>query len=131
MYLAMWTRPDIAYPVSILSQFNTNNTWEHWHAAKRILRYLKGTNEHCVVYKSSAKGIEGFVDASYAGKTDERKSYSGYMFKLGSAAISWGSKKQRCTSLLYCIYYAFVKSIQGLIPIGCRTCLRIIQKYLG
>ena len=43
MYLAMWTRPDIAYPVSILSQFNTNYTWEHWHAAKRILRYLKGT----------------------------------------------------------------------------------------
>jgi len=27
------------------------------------LRYLKGTIEHCVVYKSSGKGIEGFVDA--------------------------------------------------------------------
>ena len=69
MYLAMWTRPDIAYPGSILSQFNTNCTWEHWHAAKRILRYLKGTIEYCIVYKSSGKGIEGFVDASYAGKT--------------------------------------------------------------
>ena len=94
MYLAMWTRPDIAYPVSILSQFNTNYTWEHWHAAKRILRYLKGTIGHCIVYKLSGKGIEGFVDASYAGKTDEMKSYSGYMFKLGSAAVSWGSKNK-------------------------------------
>ena len=38
MYLAMWTKPDIAYPVSILSHFNTNYTWEHWHAAKKYLR---------------------------------------------------------------------------------------------
>ena len=49
-------------------------------------------------------------------------------------AISYSSKnvsiKQYCI-VLYCIYYAFVKSIQGLIPIGCRTCLRIIQRYLG
>ena len=51
------------------------------------------------MYKSSGKNIEGFVDASYAGKTDERKSYSGYMFKLGNAAISWGRNKQRYTSL--------------------------------
>jgi hypothetical protein len=33
--------------------------------------------------------------------------------------------------VLYCIYYAFIKSIQGLIPIGYRTCRRIIQRYLG
>jgi hypothetical protein len=51
------------------------------------------------VYKLTGKGIEGFVDASSAGKTDQRKSYSGYIFKLGNAAVSWGSKKQRCTSL--------------------------------
>ena len=95
MYLAMWTRPDISYPVSVLSQFNTVYTWEHWHAAKRILKYWKGTVKHCTVYKLSGKGTEGFVDASYAGKTDQRKSYSGNMFKLGNAAVSWGSKKQR------------------------------------
>ena len=44
------------------------------------------------MYKSSGNRIEGFVNDSYAGETDETKSYSGYIFKLGSAAISWGSK---------------------------------------
>uniref|UniRef100_A0A5S6R2R3 Reverse transcriptase Ty1/copia-type domain-containing protein n=1 Tax=Trichuris muris TaxID=70415 RepID=A0A5S6R2R3_TRIMR len=43
MYLAVATRPDIAYAVSFLSQFNTCYTVEHWKAAKRVLRYLKGT----------------------------------------------------------------------------------------
>jgi len=32
--------------------------------------------------------------------------------------------------VLYCIYYAFIRSILGLVPIGYRTCLRIIQRYL-
>ena len=62
---------------------------------KIYLGNLTGTIKHCIVYKLSGKGTEGFVDASYAGKTDQRKYYSGYMFKLGNAAVSWGSKKQR------------------------------------
>jgi hypothetical protein len=43
MYLAVCTRPDISHAVSILSQFNTDFKEEHWKAAKRVLRYLKGT----------------------------------------------------------------------------------------
>lgn len=39
MYLAVSTRPDIAYTVSSLSQFNDCNGLTHWTAAKRVLRY--------------------------------------------------------------------------------------------
>jgi hypothetical protein len=44
-----FTRPDIAHVTSVLSQLNTGFTEEHWKAAKRVLRYLKGTmNLSCV-----------------------------------------------------------------------------------
>ncbi|XP_070144879.1 uncharacterized protein [Drosophila kikkawai] len=42
MFLAVSTRPDIAFAVNFLSQFNSNYSAEHWKASKRILRYLKG-----------------------------------------------------------------------------------------
>jgi len=40
MYLAVLTRPNIAFSVSFLSQFNNSYTESHWKCAKRILRYL-------------------------------------------------------------------------------------------
>jgi len=43
MYLAIATRPDIAYIASYLGQFNHCHTEEHWVAAKRVLRFLRGT----------------------------------------------------------------------------------------
>ena len=41
----------------------------------------------------------GFSDADWGGDLDDRKSTSGYMFKLGGAAVSWRSKKQACVAL--------------------------------
>lgn len=38
MYVAVTTRPDIAYVVNFMSQFNSNYNEEHWNAAKRIMR---------------------------------------------------------------------------------------------
>lgn len=52
MYLVVSTRPDITYTVNFMSQINTNYTSEHWVAAKRILRYLKGTVKHGLMYKN-------------------------------------------------------------------------------
>jgi hypothetical protein len=41
MYLASATRPDISFAVSKLSRFDSNLGDDHWHALKRVLRYLK------------------------------------------------------------------------------------------
>jgi hypothetical protein len=51
MYLATCTRPDIAYVVGQLSMYMAVPTVEHWMIAKRVLRYLKGTQERvcCMV----------------------------------------------------------------------------------
>ena len=99
MYLAVSTRPDIAYAVSALSQFNVRHGLEHWNAAKRVLRYLKSTSNYGLTFKKTGKDLVGYVDAVWAGCPDDRRSYTGYAFIFGNAAVSWEAKKQRTVAL--------------------------------
>lgn len=99
MYVAVCTRPDIAHVVSVLSQFNNCYGEIHWKAAKRVLRYLKGTLDYCLTFKKSGLKITSFVDADWAGNTIDRRSYTGYVFKIGSNVVSWESRKQRTVAL--------------------------------
>lgn len=46
MFLMVATRPDLAYIVSVLSQFSEMPDESHWNGVKRIFRYLKGTIDH-------------------------------------------------------------------------------------
>jgi hypothetical protein len=50
IYLSVVTRPDIAYAVSIISQNMKCPTQQDWTAAKRVLRYIKGTNGLGITY---------------------------------------------------------------------------------
>lgn len=99
LYLAVCTRPDIAYVSSLLSQFNTCYDNTHWIAAKRVLRYLAGTRNLGLVFEKSEKDIEAFVDADWAGDVTDRRPYTGLVTKLGNAAISWESRKQKTVAL--------------------------------
>lgn len=99
MYLAVCTRPDIAYAVSYLSQFNSCFDQTHWTAAKRILRYLNGTKDFGLIFKKTGKKLVGYVDADHAGDVCDRKSYTGFVFTLGGSPISWESRKQTTVSL--------------------------------
>lgn len=99
IYLAVNTRPDIAFSVNFLSQFNTNYNEEHWQAAKRILRYIKGTIDSCLLYRQDSLQLYGVVDADWGANMADRRSYSGFAFILAGAAISWEARKQRTVSL--------------------------------
>jgi hypothetical protein len=67
----------------------------HWVEAKHILRYLRGTITYGLRYTSSeGLFLHGYADVNWAGSLVEWKSTSGYCFSLGSAMISWSSKKQ-------------------------------------
>ena len=93
MYLTE-TRPDIMYSVSLISMYMENPTEMHLLVAKRILRYLQGTREFELFYKRGEKfNLLGFTDSDYDGDSDDRKSSSGYVFMMGSATISWSSRK--------------------------------------
>ncbi|CAL1355518.1 unnamed protein product [Linum trigynum] len=67
---------------------------------KRVLRYVKGTIDHGILYKKGAYcKLEGYCDADYAGDLDTRRSTTGYVFTLGSGAVSWCTKRQPIVSL--------------------------------
>jgi len=100
MYIAIGTRPDIAHSVSALSQFNDCFDDSHWSAAKKILRYLKGTVNIGLMFKKSFSGqLEGYVDADWGSCVIDRRSYTGYVFLLSGSAVTWESRKQRTVAL--------------------------------
>jgi hypothetical protein len=98
-YLATTTRPDISFAVSCLGQFNNCYKEEHWKAAKRVLRYLKGTMGMGLTYGSNAEPIKGFVDADWGSCPENRRSYTGFVFLLNGGPVSWDSKKQKTVAL--------------------------------
>lgn len=72
----------------------------HLEAVRRILRYVKSTLGYGVMYKKGREcKLVGYCDADYAGDYDTRRSTTGYVFMLGSGAISWCSKRQPTVSL--------------------------------
>ena len=95
MYLAVATRPDIAYAVGRLSSFVDCYRPEHWEAAIRVLRYLKGTRDYVLTLGGkNALALNGYSDSDYANCIDTSRSVGGYCFTLGSGMISWSSRKQ-------------------------------------
>ncbi|KAL4342439.1 hypothetical protein GQ457_08G014610 [Hibiscus cannabinus] len=99
MYAQVCTRPDIAFAVGMLGRYQSNPGIDHWRAAKKVLRYLKGTKEYMLTYKRSDHlEVIGYSDSDFAGCVDSRKSTSGYIFMFASGAISWRSIKQTLTA---------------------------------
>jgi hypothetical protein len=98
MYVAVATRPDIAFAVSALSQFLSNPGRAHWEAVKRVFKYLSGTKTLELTYGGERHGLEGYTDAD--GATQEhRHAMSGYAFLIDGGAVSWSSRKQELVTL--------------------------------
>lgn len=102
MYAMLGTRPDIAYAVSCVSRYASNPSDQHIVAVKKIFQYLQGTAHFGLEFTGTLEDLKGFTDADWAGCEDTRRSTSGYVFNLGSAAISWSSKRQATVSLSTC-----------------------------
>lgn len=102
MYIMLGTRGDIAYAVSTASRYLANPGPQHMKLAPRILRYLKGTRTLQLTYKGHLQMLRGFTDADWAGCRDTRRSTAGYLFNIGSGAISWQSKRQSVVALSTC-----------------------------
>jgi hypothetical protein len=101
MYL-LATRPDLAYSVCLVARFMDRPTEIHFAAVKRIMRYLKGTLSHGILYKRKSNNpmnLSGWCDSDYAGDLDDRKSTTGFVFLIGDSAVSWSSKKQPIVTL--------------------------------
>ncbi|CAI7753235.1 unnamed protein product [Closterium sp. NIES-53] len=69
MYLMTCTRPDLAYPLSLLARYVAPGRHRkvHWDAAKRVLRYLCSTSGMGLVLGGRARVVlTGHADASWA-----------------------------------------------------------------
>ena len=94
IYLS-YTRPDIAFAVSWVSQIMHAPAEEHMVAVYRILKYLKGTLGRGLFFGKNGEGsIEAYIDVDWAGAIDDRKSTSGYCTFVWGNLVTWRSKKQ-------------------------------------
>ena len=101
LYLAMRTRPDIAFAVSNVARYCSNPTKSHWTAVKRIFRYLRGTTHLGLLYGKSSETSDliGYSDSDWGGDSNDYKSTTGYLFQIAGTAVTWKSKKQSCVAL--------------------------------
>ncbi|CAI5996407.1 unnamed protein product [Closterium sp. NIES-64] len=101
IYLMTCTRPDLAYPLSILARYVAHGRHrpEHMAAAKRVLRYLCSTSGMGLVLGGrSPVVLTGHADASWADDQATQRSSQGYTFSLGSGSVSW--RATRSSSVL-------------------------------
>jgi hypothetical protein len=103
MYAYVATRPDIGAMLVKVAAFCNNPGVSHWVAAKRVLRYLKGSKQqpicyHGRLYKGQKIQITAFCDSDWAQDKDDRRSTSGYVLILAGGPIVWQSRKQPTVS---------------------------------
>eukprot|EP00253_Pinus_taeda_P035816 PITA_35816 len=104
IYAMVCTRLDIAHAGGVFSNFMSKPGKEHWTTMKQVFRYLRGTSDYGLCYQGrpgldKVLDIHGIVDVDWAGDLDQRRSTSGYVFKLFGGAVSWMHKKQFVVAL--------------------------------
>ena len=98
MWATVATRPDIAFAVSVPSQFLENPGRVHWEAVKRVMRYLESTKIKKLILGKRHEGLIGHADMDWASQ-DHRHSISVYIFQIDGGPISWSCKKQTIVAL--------------------------------
>lgn len=99
MYCSLGSRPDIQYAVNVAARYCSNPNQHHLTAVKRIFGYLKGAIDYQLTYQPGKEPLCGYTDSDFARDRDDRKSTTGYFFKLSGAATSWYSGKQKTVSV--------------------------------
>jgi Reverse transcriptase (RNA-dependent DNA polymerase) len=97
LFAAITTRPDVAFAVSRLTQFNHNPSEDHHKAIDRVIQYLYSTRDRAIRFGDGAPGVQAFIcasDASFADNAADRKSSQGYIMKLFGGPIAWRANKQ-------------------------------------
>ena len=90
------THPNIAHSVSVVSQYMSALTFDHWVAVEQILCYLKGDPGRGILYNNHGHNrIECFTNVDWVGSKEDRRSTSSYCVFVGGNLVSWKSKKQR------------------------------------
>ena len=75
IYTQTCTRPDISFAVGMLGRYQSNLSMEHWKAAKKVMRYLQGTEDYILTYRwSDQLEVISYSDSDFTDCQDSRKS---------------------------------------------------------
>lgn len=97
------TMPDICYAIGMVSRFISKPEWPHYQAAVRILRYVKGSLKHGILFPSGVDAeLLYYSDSDWCGDIIDRRSNIWYMFMYLGVLISWCSKKHPVVALSTC-----------------------------
>ena len=99
VYAMVATRADLAFVVSVVSQFMASLAPLHWMAVKRIMQYLKSILDVKLCLGDTNMSLHGYCDADWGGDLTTRKSTTRYVLFVGDGAISWNSKCQPTVAL--------------------------------
>jgi hypothetical protein len=96
LYIALSSRPDIAYAATTLGRFSSSPNSTHWTAVKHLLRYLRATAARKLMLNSIPSGtsIKAYADADLGGEKHTGKSTTGYILFVNGILVLWKSKKQ-------------------------------------
>lgn len=104
LYLAMCTRPDIAYAMGVLCLFNACPGPKHWKAAKHLMECICSTLNYKIEYSANAatsfpSHFLAYADADHGGNPDNGHSTTGSVLTIAEGAVSWMSKLQSIIAL--------------------------------
>ena len=139
-YLSCWGRPDLRFATYFMARFQARPTKLHFQMLRRMLRYLQGTKNLCMVFDptNSKNDLEkmrledeydlyGMVDSNYTG-ADDTKSTTGYVFYMYGCPIVCESKKQKSTS------HSTTEAELIAASVATRRCIylrRLLQTHFG
>jgi hypothetical protein len=89
-FLVRGTRPDIANAVHELSKYLSCYNETHWTAARRVLKYFKGTSTYGLYIDGNKRDVlyEVYTDASFTSQSKDRKSVTGYLISMACTTVS-------------------------------------------
>ncbi|CAI7815979.1 unnamed protein product, partial [Closterium sp. NIES-54] len=103
LFAAVTCRPDLSYSASQLATYLKRPEAEHLAELDRALHYFVSTPTIGLTYRKNATAppkLTGYVDADHAGDSDNRRSRTGYIYRLEPIGpISWQSSKQELIAL--------------------------------
>ncbi|CAI7840272.1 unnamed protein product [Closterium sp. NIES-53] len=108
VYLMTCTRPDLAYPLSLLARYVAPDRHQkaHWEAAARVLRYLCSTlGMGLVLVGRGSVVLTSHSDASWADDQTTHRSTQGYSFSLSTGSVSWRSTRSSSAQELRWLTY--------------------------
>lgn len=100
MYAMVETPVDIAFTISMISQFAKNSSSKHFNAINQILQYLAKSAKRAITFKEDEKlKLNNYWDSDWARDYIDQKSTSRFIFILNEGLISYISKKQVIVAL--------------------------------